>query len=76
MQYAFDELDLLRLTAEVFLWNDPSRRVLKNVGFQKEGRLRKHREKEGAYIDVLYYGLLETDGVGTDDSSEHGDPCR
>ena len=61
VQYALDELDLARLTAEVFCWNTASIRVLEKVGFQREGRLRKHREKEGSLVDVFYYGLLQED---------------
>ncbi len=59
--YALDELDLTRLTAEVFCWNTASIRVLEKVGFQREGRLRKHREKEGSLVDVFFYGLLRED---------------
>lgn len=59
--YAFEQLEVVRLTAEVFTWNDASRRVLEKVGFRQEGYFRKHREKEGSLVDVLYYGLLQED---------------
>jgi RimJ/RimL family protein N-acetyltransferase len=61
VRYAFTRLELVRLTAEVFHWNEASVRVLEKVGFQREGRLRKHREKDGALADVFYYGLLRAD---------------
>jgi RimJ/RimL family protein N-acetyltransferase len=61
VRYALTRLDVVRLTAEVFVWNEASQRVLEKVGFRREGRLRKHREKEGALVDVFYYGLLRED---------------
>ncbi|MFB6249963.1 MAG: GNAT family N-acetyltransferase [Salinibacter sp.] len=61
VQYALTRLEVTRLTAEVFAWNDASARVLEKVGFRREGRLRKHREKDGALADVFYYGLLRED---------------
>lgn len=64
VRYAFDRLEVIRLTAEVFSWNEASARVLEKVGFQREGCLRKHREKDGALVDVFYYGLLREDVDG------------
>jgi RimJ/RimL family protein N-acetyltransferase len=64
VRYAFTRLEVVRLTAEVFHWNEASARVLEKVGFRQEGRLRKHREKDGALVDVLYYGLLREDVEG------------
>jgi RimJ/RimL family protein N-acetyltransferase len=61
VRYAFTHLELVRLTAEVFHWNEASVRVLEKVGFRREGRLRKHREKDGDLADVFYYGLLRAD---------------
>jgi len=61
VQYALERLKVVRLTAEVFPWNEASARVLEKIGFRQEGRLRNHREKDGALVDVLYYGLLRED---------------
>ncbi len=61
VDYAFAELEVVRLTAEVFAWNEASARVLQKAGFTQEGRLRRHREKDGTLVDVLYFGLLRTD---------------
>ena len=61
VDYAFAELAVVRLTAEVFARNEASARVLQKVGFVQEGRLRRHREKDGDRMDVLYFGLLRTD---------------
>ena len=61
VDYAFAELDVVRITAEVFDWNEASARVLQKAGFTQEGRLRKHREKDGTLVDVRYFGLLRSD---------------
>ncbi len=66
-EYAVMELDVVRLTAEVFAWNEASARVLQKAGFTQEGRLRKHREKDGALVDVRYFGLLRADLDGARD---------
>lgn len=61
VRYCFDDLQVKRLVAEVFLWNDASARVLEKVGFEEEGYLRKHRKKEDRLVDVRYFGLLAED---------------
>jgi RimJ/RimL family protein N-acetyltransferase len=61
VQYALTQLDVVRLTAEVFCRNEASIRVLEKVGFRREGRLRKHREKDGNLLDEYFYGLLRED---------------
>lgn len=61
VEYAFAKLDVVRLTAEVFKCNEASARVLEKAGFTREGLLRKHREKNGTLVDVVYFGLLERD---------------
>lgn len=59
--YAFAELEVARLTAEVFAGNEASVRVLQKAGFRQEGRLRRHRKNDGDLVDVLYFGLLPAD---------------
>ena len=61
VRYAFDELQLLRLTAHVFEFNVGSARVLEKNGFKLEGRLRKHISKDGQLLDGRLYGLLKED---------------
>jgi RimJ/RimL family protein N-acetyltransferase len=59
IKYAFDELQLLKLTAHVFEFNISSARVLEKNGFKLEGRLRKHLRKDGKLLDARFYGLLK-----------------
>jgi [ribosomal protein S5]-alanine N-acetyltransferase len=61
VKYAFDELGLCRITASVFEPNLASARVLEKNGFQLEGHLRKHYQKDGRFMDARIYGLLKTD---------------
>jgi RimJ/RimL family protein N-acetyltransferase len=56
--FAFNELGLLKLTAEVFAMNAASARVLQKCGFQQEGELRQHYQKDGELIDAKVFGLL------------------
>ena len=41
-RYAFEELGLRRLVAQVYPWNQASIRVLEKCGFRREGYLRAH----------------------------------
>jgi ribosomal-protein-alanine N-acetyltransferase len=58
VRYAFDELEVVRLTAHVFEFNVGSARVLEKNGFKLEGRLRKHFRKGERLHDAFYFGLL------------------
>ncbi len=51
---------LLRMQAYVYEWNPASGRVLEKNGYQLEGRLRRAVEKDGAVIDVLLYGYVQS----------------
>ncbi|HEX8355704.1 MAG TPA: GNAT family N-acetyltransferase [Pyrinomonadaceae bacterium] len=61
--YAFGELRLLRLTAQVVEFNPGSARVLEKNGFKLEGRLRSHVRKGGKLFDVRFYGLLKEEAL-------------
>jgi RimJ/RimL family protein N-acetyltransferase len=55
----FDEL--VRLELWILSGNEPSLRVAKRVGFQREGVLRSRLAVEGEFRDVVSYSLLRTD---------------
>jgi len=61
VNYAFEELGLLKLVAHCFELNIGSARVLEKNGFKLEGRLRKHFRKDGKLYDARIYGLLRED---------------
>ncbi|MEB3188564.1 MAG: GNAT family N-acetyltransferase [bacterium] len=61
MAFAFDSFGLVRITAHVFAFNKGSARVLEKAGFQLEGYLRKHYQKNGVLLDgKLYASVTES----------------
>jgi RimJ/RimL family protein N-acetyltransferase len=57
--YAFGEMKLRRLEADVDPRNTPSIKTLERLGFQREGYLRERWHVAGEIQDALFYGLLE-----------------
>ena len=60
VDYAFQELGLVRITANVFDFNIGSARVLEKAGFQLEGLLRKHYKKDGKIFDGRLYARVKS----------------
>jgi RimJ/RimL family protein N-acetyltransferase len=61
VDYAFTERRLHRVYANAFAFNEGSQRVLKKVGFEREGVHREQAFVDGEHVDVYRYGLLATD---------------
>jgi ribosomal-protein-alanine N-acetyltransferase len=57
-RHAFEDFDLEKITAHVFVHNLASARVLEKCAFQQEGFLRKHFLKDGQFLDARLFGLL------------------
>ncbi len=51
-------MDIHRIEATIFDWNEPSGRVLQKCGFKNEGRLEKCYFKRGRYVDGLMYAKV------------------
>lgn len=58
VRFAFEELDLHRLTADADPRNQASIRALERLGFQREGLLREHYLLNGEKQDAVLCGLL------------------
>ena len=58
MSYGFDVLGLHRIHSSHFARNPASGRVMQKLGMTREGCLRHHVKKWGAFEDVVVYGLL------------------
>jgi len=58
LDYAFTDLCLERIFAEVYGFNVRSQRLMTRVGFQSEGVLRKHEMHMGQRQDMYVYGML------------------
>ncbi len=56
--HAFGRLGIHRLYATPFSSNLASHRALEKAGFQREGLLRHHHSKQGAFIDAILYARL------------------
>jgi ribosomal-protein-alanine N-acetyltransferase len=59
--YAFSELHMRRIEAACLPRNEPSRRLLEKVGFQREGYARQYLCIAGRWEDHLLYALLGCD---------------
>jgi len=59
LTYAFQEMKLRRVEADVDPRNGASIKTLERLGFQKEGFLRERWHVGGEIQDALFYGLLE-----------------
>ncbi len=54
-------MNLHRLEAEVIENNSPSIKLVEQLGFKLEGKLREAKYTEGGYIDILRYGILKNE---------------
>lgn len=59
MRYGFDVLDLHRLLAGAFDFNQAWRTLLETAGFHEEGCLRDHLYRDGRYWSKHQFALLE-----------------
>jgi RimJ/RimL family protein N-acetyltransferase len=57
--HGIDILALSKITALVFPGNVASARVLEKCGFEYEGYLKSHHQKDGRLIDAWAYGLVK-----------------
>jgi ribosomal-protein-alanine N-acetyltransferase len=68
VRFAFDELGLHRLEADVDPRNLASIRALERLGFRREGYLRERYHVNGEVQDAILYGLLQPDW----EEAQHG----
>ena len=65
LDYAFRLRNLRRVWLSVNSTNERAIRAYRACGFVEEGRLRQHVWSNGAYIDLVYMGLLRTEWQST-----------
>ncbi len=58
LRFAFMELNLWRVTLNVFEYNPRAIRVYEKAGFRHEGRFRKFMHRDGRRWDMLFMGIL------------------
>ena len=61
VEYAFAELRLNCIYAEVLSYNNISQRLFEKCGFHRDGVLRARAYKDNGYNDVISYSILKTD---------------
>ena len=63
IDFGFDELDIWKYKTGCLKENIGSEKVMKKLGFIKEGELRKHQYHNNMWKDRLEYGLLRDDWI-------------
>jgi RimJ/RimL family protein N-acetyltransferase len=61
VEHAFTGLGLNRVWLHVFPDNAPAVRVYEKLGFRREGLLRQHQRRGGAWLDVLVMAMLRSE---------------
>jgi len=59
IEYAFDNLNIQRISAEVEEKNIPMVKVFEKVGFEQDGIFKQARIKNRQRINVLHFGILK-----------------
>ena len=71
LRYAFTELNLRRVTLNVFEYNPRAIRCYEKLGFQHEGRVRKYLNREGRRWDLMYMGIMKEEWLATTTSHQN-----
>jgi ribosomal-protein-alanine N-acetyltransferase len=61
LRFAFRHLKLRRVYAYTYVNNRPPQRLLRRLGFTREGLLRKYRFRRGRYRDYYVWGMVRED---------------
>jgi len=61
LDYCFNALNLNRIVAEIYCFNERSIRLFEGLGFKREGTLRQSVWKNGQFWDDCLYALLRDD---------------
>lgn len=60
INFAFKEKNYHKIFARYFTTNPASGRVMEKLGMTKEGILKEHVIKDGHYMDLVYYGIINS----------------
>ena len=63
LRYAFAEVNLQRVTLNVFEYNVRAIRSYEKTGFRHEGRMRRVLNREGRRWDMLFMGILREEWI-------------
>jgi RimJ/RimL family protein N-acetyltransferase len=65
LRYAFIELNLRRVTLNVYEYNPRAIRCYEKLGFQHEGRVRRYLNREGRRWDLIYMGIMKEEWLAS-----------
>ena len=71
LRYAFTELNVFRVTLNVFEYNPRAIRSYEKAGFKVEGRMREFLHRDGRRWDLLYMGVLKDEWEQNGNRSNH-----
>ena len=63
VEYGFNELNLHKIYARVFLPNKASHRVLEKAGFNLEATIKEEAYVDGVYLDVKRYCIFKNEWI-------------
>jgi RimJ/RimL family protein N-acetyltransferase len=61
LRFAFETLNLNRVSLTVFEYNERAYHSYRKIGFQEEGRLRQWMQRAGRRYDLIFMGILRTE---------------
>lgn len=61
IHFAFSELNVNKIEAQITSENDASLHLVSKLGFHRDGILREHEFEKGRYIDLVIYSLLKSE---------------
>ncbi|RJP27599.1 MAG: N-acetyltransferase [Candidatus Omnitrophota bacterium] len=61
VQYAFDTLNVHKVTAGCYSTNVGSVKAMEKVGFMQEGVLKEHCFCNGRYVDIIRFGIIKSE---------------
>jgi ribosomal-protein-alanine N-acetyltransferase len=76
LRHAFLEMHLHRVEAACAPGNDRSRRLLENLGFEREGFARSYLLIDGAWQDHLLFAMLDRDFLREEKTVKPADPQK
>ncbi len=71
LDYAFTELNMRRVTLNVFEYNPRAIRCYEKLGFRHEGRVRQYLNREGQRWDLIYMGIMKEEWLATKTSRQN-----
>jgi len=64
IEYAFERLNVRKVWLAVYDNNPAAFHIYRKLGFEEEGRLRKHIFSNGEYYDKIYMGVFHEEFLG------------